>query len=174
MKQFLLPEHRPILEPGVFIAPGAVVIGAVTLGAYASVWYQCVLRGDINRIQVGARSNIQDGTVIHVADNFAAIVGERVTVGHRAIIHACTIGDETLVGMNAVVLDGAQIGPRCIIGASALVPKNFVAPEGSLILGAPAKIIRPLRTEEIEQNVALAEKYVEVSRRFLELPASQK
>lgn len=148
------------------------MLGGVIIGDYASIWYGCVLRGDINRIHIGDRSNIQDGTIIHVSDVFPAIVGERVSVGHRVIIHACEIGDETLVGMGAIVMDGAVIGPRCVIGAGTLVTKGMQVPEGSLVMGSPAKIIRALTPGEQQKNVALAEKYVEVARRYRELPAN--
>lgn len=147
-----------------------MVMGGVTIGDHASIWFGCVLRGDINRIHIGDRSNIQDGTIIHVSDIFPAIVGSRVSVGHRAIIHACEIGDETLVGMGAIIMDGAVIGPRCIIAAGALVPKGMQVPEGSLVMGSPARVIRALSPEEQAQNVALAEKYVEVSRRYKAFP----
>jgi gamma-carbonic anhydrase len=169
MKQFLLPLATPQIHASAFVAKDAAVLGAVTIGEQASIWYQCVLRGDINRIVVGDRSNVQDGTVIHVSDDFPAILGADVSVGHRAIIHACEIGDGTLVGMGAIVMDGAVIGPRCVIAAGALVTKHFKAPEGSLILGSPAKIVRPLSVQEQEKNLALAVKYVEVSRRYRDI-----
>lgn len=172
MKSFLLPDEQPSIQSTAFIARGAIVLGGVIIGDYASIWYGCVLRGDINRIHIGDRSNIQDGTIIHVSDVFPAIVGERVSVGHRVIIHACEIGDETLVGMGAIVMDGAVIGPRCVIGAGALVTKGMQVPEGSLVMGSPAKIVRALTAEEQQKNVALAEKYVEVARRYRELPAN--
>jgi gamma-carbonic anhydrase len=111
----------PTLAPNTYVAPGAVLVGDVTLGEHASVWFQAVLRADLHSITIGAHSNIQDGAVIHVADAYGTRVGERVTVGHCAVLHACTIGDEVLVGMNAVVLDGAEVGARSIIGANALV-----------------------------------------------------
>ncbi len=168
MKQFLMPIATPQIHASAFVAEGAVVVGAVTIGEQASVWYQCVLRGDINRIVIGARANVQDGVVIHVSDDFPAVLGAGVSVGHRAIIHACEIGEETLVGMGAIVMDGAVIGPRCVIGAGAIVTKNFQAPEGSLILGSPARIVRELSLEERGKNAALAAKYVEVARRYRE------
>lgn len=169
MKRFLLPEHAPRLDPSVYVAAGAVVVGAVEVGADASIWFNCVLRGDINHIVIGAQTNVQDGTIVHVSDDFAAVVGERVSIGHRAIIHACTVGDETLVGMGAIIMDGAVIGPRCVIGAGALVTKQMHVPEGSLVLGSPAKVVRMLSLEEQQQNKALAAKYVESSRRFMAL-----
>lgn len=169
LKQFLIPHTRPAPGLNVFVAPGATVIGAVSLGDESSVWYGSVLRGDINRIIIGARSNVQDLSVVHVSDDFAAIVGERVTIGHRAIIHACTVGDEVLVGMGSIILDGAEIGPRSIIAAGALVTKGARIPEGSLVVGSPGRVVRALSPEEQRANAALAMKYVEVSRRYREL-----
>jgi carbonic anhydrase/acetyltransferase-like protein (isoleucine patch superfamily) len=168
MKRFLLSVEKPLVPASVFVAPGAVLVGGVSIGECSSVWYQCVLRGDIHRIRIGARSNVQDGTIIHVADDFEAVLGERVSVGHRAVIHACSVGDETLVGMGAILLDGAIIGPRCVVGAGALVTKRMRVPEGSLVLGAPARVVRALSAEERQHNAALADKYVDISRRYLE------
>lgn len=167
LKKFLLPDSQPAVAAGVFIAPGAIVLGAVELREESSVWYGSVLRGDINRIIVGAQSNVQDGCVLHVSDDCACVLGERVTVGHRAVVHACTVGDEVLVGMGAIILDGAQIGARSIIAAGALVTKNTVIPEGSLVVGSPARVVRVLSVEEQQGNAKLALKYVEVSRRYL-------
>jgi len=169
MRRFLLPEAAPQLAPTAFVADGAVIVGAVTVGDEASVWYGCVLRGDINHIVIGPRSNVQDGTIIHVSDDYAAVVGEGVSIGHRALVHACEVGDETLVGMGAIIMDGTRVGPRCVIGAGALVTKHMQIPEGSLVLGSPARIIRSLSLEEQRQNTALAAKYVKVSRRFREI-----
>ena len=164
---FFIPETTPIVPPSAFIAPGAIVLGAVTLGEESSVWYTAVLRGDIQRIQVGHQSNVQDGSVLHVADGLPCIVGDRVTIGHRAIVHACTVGDEVLVGMGAIILDGAEVGPRCVIGAGALVTKGSRIPEGSLVVGSPARVVRSLTAAEMAANQRLAMKYVEVSRRYL-------
>ena len=169
LKRFLLPEEKPSFNGTVFVASGATVIGAVTLGDESSVWYGAVLRGDINRVIVGAQSNVQDLSVLHVSDDFAAVVGERVTIGHRAIVHACTIGDEVLLGMGAIVLDGAEVGPRCIIAAGALITKGARIPEGSLVVGSPGRVVRQLSADEQRSNAALALKYVEVSRRYREL-----
>jgi carbonic anhydrase/acetyltransferase-like protein (isoleucine patch superfamily) len=167
LKKFFLPDSLPSVAADVFIAPGAIVLGAVELREQSSVWYTSVLRGDINRIVVGAQSNVQDGSVLHVSDDCACVLGERVTVGHRAVVHACTVGDEVLVGMGAIILDGAQIGARSIIAAGALVTKNTVIPEGSLVIGSPARVVRALSVEEQRGNAKLALKYVEVSRRYL-------
>src|ERR1043165_1800459 len=134
---------KPDVSRAAFVAANATVLGDVTLGALSSVWYGCVLRGDINSIVIGEGSNVQDGTIVHLADDYGVKVGKRTTIGHAAIIHACEIGDECLIGMGATILDGARIGDRCIVGANALVTQRFVAPPGSMVLGAPAKVIRP-------------------------------
>lgn len=139
------------------------------MGTQSSAWYGAVLRGDINHIRIGAQSNVQDGSVLHVSDDFACVLGERVTVGHRAVVHACVVGDEVLVGMGAIILDGAQIGPRSIIAAGALVKKGMAVPEGSLVMGSPARVVRALSLEEQRANGQLALKYVEVSRHYREL-----
>jgi carbonic anhydrase/acetyltransferase-like protein (isoleucine patch superfamily) len=166
LKKFLLPDTKFVSRDSVFIAPGAVVIGAVDLAEESSIWFGSVLRGDINRIIVGAQSNVQDGSVLHVSDDHACILGERVTVGHRAVVHACTVEDEVLVGMGAIILDGARIGARSIVAAGALVPKNMQVPPGSLVMGSPAKVVRPLTGEEQAANQKLALKYVELSRLY--------
>lgn len=169
LKSFLIPDEKPSVAESAFLAPGAVVVGAVELGVEASVWYGAVLRGDINRIIVGAQSNVQDGSVLHVSDDFPCILGERVSVGHRAVVHACKVGDEVLVGMGAIIMDGARIGARSIVAAGSLVTKGMVVPEGSLVVGAPARVLRPLSAEEQAENAQLALKYVEISRRYLSL-----
>ena len=151
---------KPSLGRGVYVARTAVVVGDVTLGDHSSVWYHSVLRGDINRIAVGHHTNIQDHAVLHLADDYACLVGNYVTVGHSAIVHACTIGDECLVGMGAVVLDGAVIGEQCLIGARALVTQRMQIPPGSLVLGSPAKVVRALTPEERAGLKHWAEKYV--------------
>lgn len=156
----------PQIDPTAQVAPNATVIGEVSLGAETSVWYGAVLRGDINRIEIGPRSNLQDGVVVHVADEFPAIVGEWVTVGHAAIIHACTVHDEVLVGMGAIILDGAVIGARSIIGAHALVTAGMHVPPGSLVLGSPGKIVRQLSVAEQADIQRWAIKYVEVAKQY--------
>lgn len=161
-KQFetFLRKH-PRLGKGVYITQTAVVLGDVKIGAGSSVWYNAVLRGDINRIVVGHHTNIQDNAVLHLADDFPCIVGNHVTVGHSAIVHACRIGDEVLIGMGAVILDGAVVGKQSLIGANALVTQGMKIPPGSLVLGSPAKIVRKLTTEERGQLKLWALKYVE-------------
>lgn len=153
-------RKSPTLGKGVYLARGAVVLGDVTLGDESSVWYNAVLRGDINRIVVGHHSNIQDNAVVHLADEFPCIIGNWVTIGHSAIVHACTVGDETLIGMGAVVLDGAEIGRQCLIGARALVTPGTKVPDGSLVLGSPGKVIRTMSDKERSELKHWAEKYV--------------
>lgn len=148
----------------VFVADSATVVGDVVLGPGSSVFYGAVLRGDINEIRVGDGSNIQDNAVVHLADDHGAYIGAWCTIGHGAIVHACRIGDECLIGMGATVLDGAVIGARSIVGANALVPQRFVCPEGSLVYGSPAKVVRALSAEEQGGLRKWAEKYVDVAR----------
>ena len=151
---------RPVLGRGVYIAQGAVVLGDVTIGDHSSVWYNAVVRGDINRIVIGHHTNIQDNAVVHLADEYPCLIGNYVTVGHTAVVHACTIGDECLIGMGAVVLDGAVVGEQCLIGARALVTQRMDIPPGSLVMGAPARIVRALTPEERSGLKHWAEKYV--------------
>jgi carbonic anhydrase/acetyltransferase-like protein (isoleucine patch superfamily) len=158
----------PKIHPSAFVAKGAAIIGDVTLEENSSVWYAAVLRGDINRIVIGPGSNVQDGAVVHLADDYGAFVGSNVTIGHKAVIHACTVGDEVLVGMGAIILDGTEIGPRCIIGAGALITGGQKIPEGSLVLGAPAKIVRTLSHGEQSGIRVWAERYVELSRVYID------
>src|SRR6266699_6790860 len=154
-------RKKPTLGRGVYIAQGAIVVGDVTIGDYSSVWYNAVLRGDINRIGVGHHTNIQDNAVLHLADEYPCIIGNYVTIGHCAIVHACTVGDEVLIGMGAIILDGVVIGGRSLIGANALVTQKTEVPAGSLLLGSPAKAVRALTAAEREQLRVSAEKYAE-------------
>lgn len=158
----------PRVHSTAFVAPGSTVIGDVALLEEASVWYGAVLRGDINRIIIGPRSNIQDCAVIHLANDLAAVVGQLVTVGHSAIVHACTIEDEVLIGMGAIILDGAEIGARSIVGADTLVTAETKIPSGSLVLGSPGRVVRPLSLDEQAKIKTWALKYVETARLFRE------
>ena len=152
-------RKKPTIGQNVYLARGAVVVGDVTIGDHSSVWYNAVLRGDINRIVVGHHTNIQDNAVVHLADDYPCLVGNYVTVGHSAIVHACTVGDEVLIGMGAIILDGAVIGERSLIGANALVTQGKGIPPESLVLGSPAKVVRALTVVEREQLKISAEKY---------------
>ncbi len=154
-------RKQPKLGEGVYLARGAAVLGDVTIGAHSSIWYQTTLRGDINRIVVGHHTNVQDNSVLHVADDFPCLVGSWVTIGHSAVVHACTVGDEVLIGMGAVVLDGAVVGEQSLVGAKALVTQGMKIPPGSLVLGAPAKIVRALTPEERAHLKWWAQKYVD-------------
>ena len=151
---------NPKLGRDVYLAKTAVVFGDVKIGDHSSVWYNAVLRGDINRIVVGHHTNIQDNAVLHIADAYPCVIGNYVTVGHSAIVHACQVGDEVLIGMGAVVLDGAIIGRQSLIGAKALVTQGMKIPPGSLVLGAPAKIVRQLTPKERSTLKHWAKKYV--------------
>jgi carbonic anhydrase/acetyltransferase-like protein (isoleucine patch superfamily) len=153
--------HRPSLEgAGHFIAPTAAVIGRVTLEERTSVWFSCVLRGDVEDIRIGADSNIQDGTVIHADPGFPVVVGREVTVGHQAMLHGCHIGDGSLIGIGAVVLNGARIGAGCLIAANALITEGMEVPDGSVVMGSPGKIRKTLGDEERALLRANAEHYV--------------
>lgn len=163
-----LLDHSPKVDSSAFIAHSADLIGAVTVGEEASIWYATVLRADIERIVIGPRSNVQDGCVIHLACDQGTHVGEYVTVGHKAILHACTIEDEVLVGMGAIIMDGAKVGARSIIGAGALVTMDTEIPPGSLVVGSPAKVVKPLDLEKQKSLKTWAVNYIELSRRYLD------
>lgn len=166
MSIYQLDQWRPEVHPSAFVADSAQVIGQVSLGAEASVWFGCVVRGDTELISIGAGSNIQDASVLHADYGFPLQVGERVTVGHQVMLHGCCIGDETLIGIGAVVLNGARIGKHCLVGAGALVTEGKEFPDGSLILGSPAKVVRTLTPEQIEGLRASAQHYIENARRY--------
>lgn len=159
---------KPSLGQGAFVAPGSYVIGDVRLGEKSGVWFNAVLRGDINSIVVGDRSNIQDNAVIHVVHGTGRIeIGNDVTVGHSAVLHGCKVGDRCIIGMGAVVLDGAEIGSDSIVAAGALVTPGKSFQPKSLIVGAPAKFARQLSDAEIEQIKANAEEYVSLAIQFM-------
>lgn len=161
-------RQRPKIGKGVYIARGAVVTGAVTIGEHSSVWHNAVLRGDIERIIVGHHTNIQDNAVLHLEDDTPCVVGNYVTIGHAAIVHACTVGDETLIGMGAVILDRVKIGKQCLIGAKALVPPGTEIPDGSMALGMPARVVRSLTEAERDRLKKSAEKYARIAGYCLE------
>jgi carbonic anhydrase/acetyltransferase-like protein (isoleucine patch superfamily) len=157
----------PQIAEGVLVTPGAALVGDVRLGRDASVWYNAVLRGDIASVIVGERSNIQDGSVMHVADNTPCVVGADVVVGHRVMLHACRVEDACLIGMQATVLDDALIGEGSIVGAGALVTQRMVIPPHSLVLGAPAKVVRTLAASIGDEHRALAGKYMRLKENYL-------
>lgn len=155
---------QPTIDPEAFIAEDAVVRGDVRIERNASIWYNAVLRGDVDSIAVGEGSNIQDGCVVHVDRGCPVRIGRNVTVGHGAIVHGCTIGDGTLIGMGAIILNGAVIGEGCIVGAGALVTQGKHIPAGTLVVGSPARTVRAVTSEEREHNLANAQLYVEEAR----------
>lgn len=152
----------PKIDPSVFIADGVHIIGDVEIGKDSSVWYNTVIRGDVNFIRIGERTNIQDNTVVHVTNKkFPTFIGSNVTIGHCAVIHACTIGDFCLIGMGAIILDDAKIGNYSLIAAGAVVTMGMEIPEGSMVAGVPAKIIRSLRDEERKFLAQSAQNYID-------------
>ncbi len=159
-------DRVPEVAPGVRIAAGAAVVGAVTLGEAVSVWYGCVLRGDVNRIEIRERSNVQDGAVVHLGDRNGTFVAEEVVIGHRAVIHGCRIGGGTLVGIQATILDDAVIGEGCVIGSCALVTAGAVIPPRSLVLGVPGKVVRTLGPEDEAFHRRLAGKYTRLAHNY--------
>ena len=164
-----MPDYRKTkltLDPTAYVAPGAVLVGEVSVGRNASVWFNATVRGDMEPIVIGAESNVQDACVVHVDKGHPTRIGERVTLGHGAVVHASVVEDDVLVAMKAVVLSGCHVGRHCLIGAGAVVPEGTRIPEGSLVLGVPGRVIRPLRPEEIERIHANARAYVELSRAY--------
>ncbi len=159
-------NKTPVIAPDVFLAESAAVIGDVTLASGVNVWYGAVIRGDEDRIEVGERSNVQDNATLHVGKGFPIRIGTGVTVGHNAVVHGCTVGDDTLIGMGAVVLNGAVIGKGCIIGAGALIKENSVIPDRSLCVGVPAKIIRTLDESAVEGTRKNAAVYCELASEY--------
>ena len=155
-------SRRPSFDSSVFIAKNATVLGDVRIGANSSVWYQTVLRGDINHIQIGEGTNLQDGVICHLSDDYPVVVGNYVTIGHGAIVHACTIEDECLIGMNSTILDGAVIGRNSIIAAGTVVPVGTVVPSGSLVAGVPGVVKKELSSSQQCSIRGWAEKYIEV------------
>ena len=166
MALYELDGVAPEVDPSAWIADSAQVMGRVTLAEDVSVWFGTVIRGDTESITIGRGSNIQDGTVMHADIGMPIVLGEHVTVGHKVMLHGCTIGDETLIGIGAVVLNGAKIGRNCLVGAGALVTEGKEFPDGSMILGSPAKAVRQLTPEQIEGLRMSAQHYVDNARRF--------
>lgn len=166
MSIYQLDHHTPRIPSTAFVADSAQVIGHVILGEHSSIWFGAVLRGDNEPMTIGAGSNVQDGSVLHSDHGFPLTVGERVTVGHNVVLHGCTIGDESLIGIGAVVLNGARIGKHCLVGAGALVTEGKEFPDGSMILGSPAKVVKQLSPDQIEGLARSALHYTENARRY--------
>ncbi|MCD8283666.1 MAG: gamma carbonic anhydrase family protein [Opitutae bacterium] len=161
LEKFL--NRTPQVDESAYVAHGASLLGAVKIGARANVWAGAILRADIEEIVIGEATSIQDGVCIHLADDLPTIVGKYVTVGHRAMLHGCTIGDECLIGMSSTILDGAEIGAHCIVAAGAVVPPRMKVPAGAMVVGCPAKIKKMLTPEEQAALRLWAEKYLVVS-----------
>lgn len=164
----LFLKKKPVIDKSAYVAKSAELIGAVTVGANASIWPKCVLRADINFIEVGEGSNVQDGTIIHLADDYPVKIGKKVTIGHQAMIHACTIEDGCLIGMNATILDGAVIGHHSIVGAKALVTNKMIIPPGSVVMGIPGKVVKQLSEKEQKNLEHWADKYIELTKFYKE------
>ena len=158
--------HTPHIAPDAYVADSATVLGRVTLGARASVWFGASVRGDNDDITIGAGSNVQDGAVLHIDPGYPMRIGERVSIGHQAMLHGCTIGDGALIGIQAIVLNGAVIGPDCLVGAGALVTEGKQFPARSLILGSPAKVVRELTDKDLLMLKGAADSYIQRGARY--------
>ncbi len=159
-------DNLPQVNDSNFIAETASVIGRITLGEDANIWFGAVLRGDVEPISIGARTNVQDNAVVHASSGFKTVIGSDVTIGHNAIVHACTIGDKVLVGMGAIILDGAIIGEETIIGAGALIPPGKIIPPRSMVMGSPGKVVRTLSDSEVAGLKASARQYVSYAQEY--------
>lgn len=166
MRIYELDGERPDIEADAWVAPTAVLVGKVILKARASVWFGAVLRGDNEPITIGEDSNVQDNTVMHTDPAFPLTIGKGVTIGHQAMLHGCTVGDYSLIGIGATVMNGAKIGRHCIIGAHALITEGKEIPDRSIVMGAPGKVVKPVPEGTQEMLKASAEHYVENARRF--------
>jgi carbonic anhydrase/acetyltransferase-like protein (isoleucine patch superfamily) len=164
--KYALGEHRVVAKGEHWIAPNAVVIGTVVLEHNASVWWNCVLRGDCEVITIGENSQVQDGCVLHADPGFPLTLEKNVSVGHLAMLHGCTVGEGSLIGIKSVILNGAKIGRHCLIGANTLIAEGKVIPEGSLVVGSPGRVVRPLTPEEISKINKIAEHYVHNHQRY--------
>ena len=164
--KYELEGHSLQVEGDIYIAPTAVLVGRILMKHNSSVWWGAVLRGDYELITLGERSNIQDNSVVHMDEGFPVTIGDRVTVGHKAVLHGCTIGNNSLIGINSVIMNGVEIGDNCLIGSNTLVTEGKVIPDGSLVLGSPGKIFRELTVEEIAENTEFSDRYVRNSARY--------
>ncbi|MEO0391493.1 MAG: gamma carbonic anhydrase family protein [Pseudomonadota bacterium] len=166
MTLYALGDHAPQLHADTWVAPDANLIGQVVLEAGASVWFGCTIRADHEEIRVGAGSNVQENCVMHIDDGFPLRIGENCTIGHKVMLHGCTIGDGSLIGMGATVLNGAKIGKGCLIGAGALITENKEIPDGAMVLGSPGKVVRQLDEARQQMLIASALHYQQNMRRF--------
>jgi carbonic anhydrase/acetyltransferase-like protein (isoleucine patch superfamily) len=166
MPVFRLGDKSPQLSAGVWIAPNATVIGDVRLAENVSIWWNAVLRGDNDPIAIGTNSNIQDGSVMHTDEGVPLTVGRDVTVGHMVMLHGCSVGDGSLIGIKSVILNGAVIGKHCLIGANTLIPEGKLIPDRSLVMGSPGKVVRELTEEQVARIACSAQHYVQNARRY--------
>ena len=166
MPIYSLGLHAPQIDPHSWVAPNATLIGQVHLAKNASIWWNATLRGDKDLISIGENSNIQDGSVLHTDPGMPLIVGSKVTVGHLVMLHGCTVGDCSLIGIGAILLNRSVIGKNCLVGANALIPEGKVFPERSLIIGSPGKVVRELSDEEVARLPGSAERYVQNWQRY--------
>ncbi|MFN8601384.1 MAG: gamma carbonic anhydrase family protein [Candidatus Binatia bacterium] len=163
-------ERAPLVDPSAIVFEGATVVGRVILGAESSIWFGAIVRGDVDDVNIGARTNVQDRAVIHVTTKkFSTVIGNEVTIGHAAVLHGCTVHDRVLIGIGSIVLDGAEIGSDCMIGAGALVTPGTKIPPGHLAVGSPARVKRPLEPGEIEHLKRSAANYVMLSAHYRKL-----
>jgi len=163
---YQLGEYTPTISASSFIAPSANIIGNVGIADNASVWFNVVIRADMDKVTIGENANIQDGSILHVDEGFPIIIARNVTVGHKVMLHGCSIDEGSLIGMNAVILNGAKIGKNCLIGANALVTENMEIPDGSLVLGSPAKIVKQLDEKAQAMIAGGADHYVQNGKRY--------
>ncbi len=160
---YAIPAGSPLIDPTAFIAPGAVVVGRVEVGPYTSIWYNVVVRGDVDQVKIGAWTNIQDGSVLHEHAGYPLIVGSRVTVGHRVLLHGCTVEDGAYIGMGAVVLNGARIGAGAVVGAGSLVLQGQEIPPGMVAVGSPARVLRPVAQSETNRFYGAVDRYLKMA-----------
>jgi carbonic anhydrase/acetyltransferase-like protein (isoleucine patch superfamily) len=164
--KYQFEERKLVCQGDYWIAPDAVVIGSVVLGPNASIWFGCIVRGDNETITIGENSQIQDGCVLHCDEGIPITIGRNVSVGHMAMLHGCTIGDGTLIGIKSVLLNGSKIGKNCLVGAGSLVTEGKHIPDGSLVMGSPGKVVRPLTPQEIERVATASDHYVDKFKRY--------
>jgi carbonic anhydrase/acetyltransferase-like protein (isoleucine patch superfamily) len=163
---YSLAERKPVTRGDYFIAPNATIIGSVVLENNASIWFNVVVRGDNDTITIGENANVQDGCILHTDPGIPLTIGRNVTIGHKVMLHGCTIGDGSLVGIDSVILNRAVVGRHCLIGANALITEEKEIPDGSVVMGSPGKVVRMLDEEEIARLTLSAEHYVENARRY--------
>ncbi len=164
---YQLGDKSPTIPKKCYIAPNATLIGDISIAKNASIWFNVVIRADMEKVTIGENTNVQDGSILHVDEGFPLQLGKNVTIGHKVMLHGCSIDENSLIGMNAVVLNGAKIGKNCLIGANALVTEKMIIPDGHLVLGSPAKIIKALDDNTINDIRASAEHYVENGQRYI-------